>query len=316
MASNTPGADLNEIHLGLILNNGQWTGGMAAAKETYDLRKERVKQDEQAWRIGQTYSMKDAFLQKASELGYSGGVKNVYWTARADFSFTDLDPRFEPISTNNPSDLLVEFNRSTNVDKYLGLSAKSIKSPTGRAPFKNKGMNEIQKELLGGTQLTSFITEQTTEFLNMYPRYSTTASARKSQIAAESKTIKDAIAKYANDYMYAGLQEVLIKGLKSAGDIDVKYYCLNNLYDVIRLPRFIKVTGRGTTQAQYNASVTDPLNSSAFKALVSNGRVSYEKIGQTSVGIKVGGRKILKMRFKFESTPMATTMKFSVEYWD
>lgn len=316
MASNTPGADLNEIHLGLILNNGQWTGGMAAAKDTYDLRLSRVNQAEQTWRIGQTYSMKDAFLQKASELGYNGGVKNVHWTARADFSFTDIDPRFEPVSKNNPSDLLVEFNNSTNVDNFLGLSAKSVRSPTGRAPFKNKGMNEIQTELLGGTQLTTFISEQTTQFLNMYPRYSSTATVRKNQIRAESTTIQDAIAKYANDYMYSGLQDVLINGLRSAGDIDVKYYCLNNLYDVIRLPRFVKVTGRGTTQQQYNATVTDPLNSSAFRSLCSNGRVTYEKVGQTTVGIKVSNRRILKMRFKFESVPMATTMKFSVEYWD
>ena len=67
---------------------------------------------------------------------------------------------------------------------------------------------------------------------------------------------------------------------------------------------------------RYNATVTDPLNSSAFRSLVSNGRVTYEKIGQTTVGIKVSNRRILKMRFKYESTPMATTMKFSVEYWD
>lgn len=316
MASNTPGADLNEIHLGFILNNGEWTGGMEAAKPTYDLRKSSVNKDEQTWRIGQTYSMKDAFLQKASELGYGGGVKNVHWTARADFSFTDINPRFEAISKNNPSDLLVEFNRSTNVDNFLGLSAKSVRSPTGRAPFKNKGMNEVQTELLGGTQLTTFISEQTTHFLNMHPKYSSVASARKTQIKAESETIQKDIAGYANDYMYAGLQDVLIKGLQSAGDIDVKYYCLNNLYDVIRLPRFVKVTGRGTTQNAYNAVVTDPLNSSAFRSLVSNGRVTYEKLGQTSVGIKVSNKRILKMRFKFESTPMATPMKFSVEYWD
>lgn len=313
MASNTPGADINEIHLGFLLNGGNWTGGMTAAKSTYDTRISQVPQNEKIWRIGQTYAMRDAFLEKAASLGYYD-VKDVHWTARQGFDFKSINSNYEAESKENPSDLLVIFDRSTNIDKNLGLSAKSIQSPTGQAPFKNKGMKEIQGELLDGTSLTDFIDEQTKIFLKTHPKLSKTASTRKSQIEKLSKTMQEDIKKYANTYVYPGLQDILIKGLQGVGDIDVKYYVLNNLYDTIKLPRFIKVTGRGTNPP-YNAIVSDPLSSADFKALISNDPISYEKIGETSVGIKIKGNKLFKIRFKYSSTALSSSMKLSVEYW-
>lgn len=313
MASNTPGADINEIHLGFLLNGGNWTGGMSAAKQTYDTRISQVPQKEQEWRIGQTYAMADAFLKKAESLGYFG-VKDVHWTARQGFDFKAINSNYEAESKENPSDLLVIFERSTSIDSNLGLSAKSIQSPTGQAPFKNKGMKEIQEELLGGDSLTTFIEEQTNAFLRTHPKLSKTASTRKNQIESLSKTMQEDVKKYANKYVYPGLQDILIKGLKKTGDIDVKYYVLNNLYDTIKLPRFIKVTGRGTNPP-YNAVVSDPLSSSDFKALISNDPITYEKIGETSVGIKIRGNKLFKIRFKYSSTAMSSSMKLSVEYW-
>ena len=314
MASNTPGADINEIHLGFILNGGNWTGGIAAAKDTYDKRIASVKEEEKIWRIGQTYAMAEEFLKKAAQLGYSGGVKDVHWTARQGFNFQAINENYEAESKQNPSDLLIEFNRSTNIDSNLGLSAKSIQSPTGQAPFKNKGMKEIQSELLKGTQLTDFITEQTNTFLRQHPNLSSNANTRKNQVKALSETMQKDISGYANTYVYPRLQDILINGLRSAGDIDVKYYILNNLYDTIKLPRYIKVTGRGT-KPPYNAVVSDPLSSSDFKALISNDRISYEKIGNTSVGIKISSNKLFKIRFKYESISMSSTMKLSVEFW-
>lgn len=251
--------------------------------------------------------------KKRLSLGYYD-VKDVHWTARQGFDFKAINSNYEAESKENPSDLLVIFDRSTNIDKNLGLSAKSIQSPTGQAPFKNKGMKEIQEELLDGNSLTDFIEEQTKTFLKTHPNLSKTASTRKNQIEKLSKTMQEDIKKYANTYVYPGLQDILIKGLKNIGDIDVKYYVLNNLYDTIKLPRFIKVTGRGTAPP-YNAVVSNPLSSSDFKALISNDSISYEKIGETSVGIKIKGNKLFKIRFKYSSTAMSSSMKLSVEYW-
>lgn len=313
MAANTPGADLNEIHLGFLLNGGEWSGGMAAAKTTYDKRLEQVSEAEKTWRIGQTYAMRDEFLKKASQLGYHN-VKDVHWTARQGFDFRAINPKYEAESKENPSDLLVVFERASGIDKNLGLSAKSIQSPTGEAPFKNKGMNEIQTELLKGNLLTDFIDEQTKKFLQMYPDLSKTAATRKTQIQKLSATQQKYVNEWANKNVYEGLQDILIKGLKNIGDIDVKYYVLNNLYDTIKLPRFIKVTGRGT-KPPYNASVSDPLSSSDFKALSSNDSITYEKVGGTSVGMKIKGNRLFKIRFKYSSTAMASSMKLSVEYW-
>ena len=41
----------------------------------------------------------------------------------------------------------------------------------------------------------------------------------------------------------------------------------------------------------------------------------FEKVGNESIGVKAGNKKILKMRFKYESEKLASSMKMSGDPW-
>ena len=79
------------------------------------------------------------------------------------------------------------------------------------------------------------------------------------------------------------------------------------------MPRYVKVTGRGT-RAPYTAVVDDPLNNDKLRKLASDA-ITFEAVGNDSVGVKAGAKKIMKMRFKYESQKLASTVKMSGDPW-
>jgi len=78
-------------------------------------------------------------------------------------------------------------------------------------------------------------------------------------------------------------------------------------------PPYVKVTGRGT-KAPYSASIEDPLNNPKLKAILDD-KIMFESVGNDSVGVKAGSKKILKMRFKYESEKLASSLKMSGDPW-
>ena len=80
----------------------------------------------------------------------------------------------------------------------------------------------------------------------------------------------------------------------------------------IMLPSYVKVTGKGT--ANFSADVMDPVNNPKLKALTTN-TITLEKVGNESIGVKAGDKKIMKIRFKFESEKMASSIKLSGDPW-
>ena len=79
------------------------------------------------------------------------------------------------------------------------------------------------------------------------------------------------------------------------------------------MPPYIKVTGMGS-RPPYTAKVEDPLANPKMKKLREE-KISLEKVGNESIGIKAGNTKIMKMRFKFESEKLASSLKMSGEPW-
>jgi len=49
--------------------------------------------------------------------------------------------------------------------------------------------------------------------------------------------------------------------------------------------------------------------------LFSKNPIKLEKVGNESIGVSAGGKKIMKMRFKFESEKMASSVKLSGDPW-
>jgi hypothetical protein len=77
-------------------------------------------------------------------------------------------------------------------------------------------------------------------------------------------------------------------------------------------PPYIKVTGFGN-KPPYTAKVTDPLDNEKLDAL--SKPIKFEKIGNDSVGVKAGNIRIMKMRIKFESEKLASSVKLSGDPW-
>ena len=91
-------------------------------------------------------------------------------------------------------------------------------------------------------------------------------------------------------------------------------------------PVYVKVTGRGTAAKGYNASASDPNKNEQFKALMAADSFRFHTTNTTSKRVKnndweatigveavAAGKatRILKMRFKFESEKLASSLKMS-----
>ena len=81
----------------------------------------------------------------------------------------------------------------------------------------------------------------------------------------------------------------------------------------ILYPPYIKVTGQGN-KVPYTASVMDPTENEKLSALQKY-NISLETVGNESIGVKAGDKKIMKIRFKFESEKMASSLKLSGDPW-
>jgi hypothetical protein len=77
----------------------------------------------------------------------------------------------------------------------------------------------------------------------------------------------------------------------------------------------VKVTGMGTKSGSITAKVDDPLKNDKLAA-ITGGNITLQKVGNESIGVSAGGKKILKMRAKFESEKLASTIKFSGDPWN
>lgn len=332
-SKNTHFSDLNETRMGYILNGNKWTGSLSAAKATHDLKNSLdsgFSEVDKTRAIGQAQAMASAFLSWANSNGYRG-VKDVHWTARPGFSFTAIDSRWEEVSKNHPADLLIEFNNSGSSKSpsgnFLGVSMKAIKKKTGEAPVKNPGVKKIARFAgLNENHFSNIIKEGVEVILNKYPTLQKGKTLLvkeevKGQLSRTDNGGKE-VAKFIQDEKVRCLSQCrddLLKGFKSKGSGEVMIYILSDLLDTDRIPRYVKVTGRGNANGPWTASVEDPVNNPKFLALMNDSaRFSYEIAGGDtgfSFGVKKGSKKIIRIRFKFESTPFASALKMSIEPW-
>ena len=121
--ANTVLSDINEIYIGFILAGNKWFDD--AAKNHYNSRTKIALPNETLDAQGKSIAMAAEFLSWAKKNGYSGRVKDVWWTARPGSMSSavgkDVDQK------KNPTDILVLFT-SGPADGFLGLSAKATKT--------------------------------------------------------------------------------------------------------------------------------------------------------------------------------------------
>lgn len=301
-ANNTDLADVNEIHTAFVLNNNKYPD--KASEAQVDKKVKLMTLDQVFVQCGRAEVMSKEFMKWARANGYKGSIKSVHWTARPGFSFKAV-VGYDVDQKKNPSDVLVEFTDK----KFLGLSAKSTKGK-GDIGFKNPGMGTVERDLQ--IRLKPILTAAEDELVKEFS-LPTSASQRKVAIRADDK-IK-AAAEESGTKVLNKMRDEMLRRVTQLTEKQRKDYIINSWIDAggAIMPYYVKVTGRGN-KAPFTASVEDPLDNDKIKAL-NTSRVTFVPVGNDSIGVKAGEKKLLKMRFKFESQKLGSGIKMSGDPW-
>ena len=297
--ANTDIADVNEIQLGYFLSNN-WRNFVdsPAAKKQLALKKKKVGDAEYATQTGRAETMAKEIISWSKKNGYNGKVAKVWWTARPNVLSKAVGTQVD--SRKNPTDVLVQFTDG----EFLGLSAKTTKTQ-GDIGFKNPGLGTIEKNL--NVKLGAPAQEAIDKFSKDFD-VSKSAAARKKEIRADKAKVDKA-----NQYGAIVLNKIrdnLFTRLKKMDNNVLMSYLLNDWMDAkSSYPRYIKVTGM-----KRGAKVEDPMANSKITAL-STSKIKLTKVGNDSVGVQAGNKRVMKMRVKYESQKLASTIKFSGDPW-
>lgn len=297
--ANTDSADVNEIQLGYFLSN-DWKNFVdrSEAQTQLQTKRRKVGDDEYNVQTLKAKDMADEVLKWARANGYVGGVVKVWWTARPGVLASAVGREVD--SRKNPTDILVQFKDG----QFLGLSAKSTKTQ-GDIGFKNPGLGTIEKKL---GKMDPYAQNAVDELMKKHGGLSKTASSRKREIRANKVIAADA--EVLGTRVLNQIRDDLYDKLSKMDQSSLMDYILDDWMDAKAVyPRYIKITGMRT-----GAKVEDPLANSKISALTSE-KIKLSKVGNDSVGIEAGQKRIMKMRAKYESQKLATSIKFSGDPW-
>ena len=302
---NTLAADVNEIYLGYYALGGTWKGFMNAkeAEEAIKVRSSQLSPEVMEDQKERAKVMAVESLKWAAANGYEGSLQKAWWTARPGILAKAVG--YEVDSRRNPTDTLFEFSDGS----FLGISAKSTKG-SGDIGFKNPGIGSLSKAI--GVDLMSFVMKKEQDIIKKHGLPASTKE-RKLFIRANpklrEKTIKVGIE------VLGTLRNALYDHFKKTFNKDTFEKHIKEMWlDASGAdPYYIKVTGHGTA-GNYTASIHDPVNNDKLKALSSE-KISMTPVGNDSIGVSAGGAKIMKMRFKYESEKLASTIKLSGDPW-
>jgi hypothetical protein len=303
-SKNTLGADINEILVGYYCLGETWKGyeNVSYVKQQLEKRKQQVEITEYKDQDGRAKLMAKEIIKWAVQhIGATNVVKKAWWTARPGELSKAVG--FEVDSRKNPTDTLIQFSNG----KFLGISAKSTKSK-GDIGFKNPGIGTIEKAYrIDLSKIKSNIEDKTVIELEL-PK---SLSERKKYIR-ENPHVQVKTTEAGNSILEA-LRNEFLKTLVSLDQEKSKSLLLSQWMDAdISNPPYIKVTGHGKN-GNYSVTILDPVNNPKVESL--NNTISYEPLGRDSIGVTAGGKKIMKMRFKYESEKLASSIKLSGDPW-
>jgi len=305
MVRNTLGADINEILTGYYLLNGNWDGydNPTALQSILLDRKTLVPAEEYKDQDGRAQAMATAIKQWATINGYEGNAEKVWWTARGGILAKAYGKPVD--SKKNPTDILVQFSSG----QFLGISAKSSRRST-RIAFKNPGLGSIEAVL--SLDLSDIHKTRTAMAIKEFG-LPLSQKERKKFVRAHPD-IQTQTQKIGNEIINK-LRDVLNDRLNQLTNEDFKAYLLTYWLDADAVePRYIKVTGAGR-KGSYTAAVVDPLENEKLSAL-SSGDLEAVPVGTNSVGILANTiQKIMRMRFKYESEKLCSSIKLSGDPW-
>ena len=301
--ANTILSDINEIYTGYVLAGNKWFD--PTAKTQYNARVKQAQPHEVADAEGKAVAMAEEFKKWARANGYSSTVKQVWWTARPGSMSSAVG---RPVDQKkNPTDILVRFTTGP-ADGFLGLSAKATQGK-GEIGFKNPGIGTIDKAL--NLKLADEYKNQVEQMVERY-RLPVGATERKLKIRENPRLKLETEA--IGVKILAAMRDELLVRLEKMKQPELMKYLLSDWMDAeVLYPPYIKVTGQGN-KPPYKAIVMDPVSNPKLEAL-GKYKITLENVGNESIGVKAGDKKIMKIRFKFESEKMASSVKLSGDPW-
>ena len=304
-SANTIAADVNEILLGYLLagEGGTFVNGNEA-EETLAARAANLSAQQYEDQKGRAEAMRDSITAWADANGFDGSVQKVWWTARPGVLQQAVgEPR---VSKGNPTDILIQFGD----ESFLGVSAKSTK---GKADigFKNPGVGSIGKSL--GIDLNGVVKAAAQKEMEALGVDHLAAKERKVFIRANP--VLRSRADEMGRIILNMLRDFLLSHLLTLDDEEVREHLVQNWLDADGIyPYYIKTTGHGSVNKGFGARVEDPIKSDKYKALMSED-ITLTRVGNDSIGVLAGGKRIMKMRFKYESQKLASSLKMSGDPW-
>ena len=301
-AKNTDVADVNEILLGYYLAGGNWRGyeDSSSVQKQFERKLTKITPKQHQEQEDRAKRMAETVLIWSKKNGYNGRVAKVYWTARPGALQKAVGNK-NKVDSGNPTDILIKFTDG----EFLGISAKSTLKNSDIG-FKNPGMGTVERNL--GIQLSSYKSEAETKFIETYdlPKGQ---KDRKAAIRANPEILSKA--NEIGSAVMSTMRDTLLSTLNSMNDETAKNYLLKDWMDAsdVVYPLYIKVTGM-----RDKVSVENPLQNDKY-ANLTVGDIKFSAIGNESIGVMANGKKIMKIRFKFESQKLASSMKLSGDPW-
>ena len=297
--SQSVAADVNELLFGYYLTNS-WDdfGDSKHVKTEYDNRNKEITSKELEDQDGRAKEMAKVATVWAKKNGYST-ITEKWWPKQNSDMISEVVGY--PVDLDyNPLDILIK----TKTNQFLGFSAKSGKT-TGRIPFKNKGLGTVEKEL--DLELSNVFHIQEQKMLNNFYQIPKIRSKRKIWFKSNIKFYEENICNSVFvKNVFQGIRDKIFEKLNKYSNEELWDYIKEKWMNSNPIdPRYVIVTGRGTN-GKYSASVEDPLSRK-------NTKLEIRKESHDKIRISSGNEKILDMRVKFESTQMATSIKFSGE---
>jgi hypothetical protein len=301
--SNTDAADINEIQLGWYLSDN-WAKFKSSTEAKKQLKTKLAKVGQAVYddQTAKAEAMSKEILKWSRSNGYTGIIEKVWWTARPGVLAEAVGRPVD--SRKNPTDILVKFRGG----EFLGLSAKSTKRMSDIG-FKNPGAGTIQKRL--GLSFKECVNAGIEELLRNNKSLPEKTKDRKEIMMRGqlSFAIVDSIDHYSKKVLNE-IREKLYTKLSKMNQEDLLSFVLDDWMDANETyPRYVKITGM-----RVGAKVEDPLSNSRMTYLATNDIV-LSREGNDAVGISAGQHRIMKMRAKWESQKLASSLKFSGDPW-
>lgn len=301
---NSVGSDINEITTLLWLLGGDWSliRNRRAAEKVLGERVGRSETTDAIDQVNRGIVMGTLGRQWLQNNRGGSFPRSGWWTGRPDAAKAVCG------SKNTPADLVVELGDGS----LLGVSVKSTKLLYKDVGFKNRGIGTLGEVL--GVDFQAPVRDLTSQAVSQL-NLPLTNKARKPWVRTRPGV--QCLTQSLGECLLGVLREMLLQKLLSMDQTELREHLLVHWLDCSGSPLpWIKITGGGS-EGEYSAMITEPLESASTRELSSgDAKVSLQRLGTDTVGVSVGGRRLMRIRWKFESEKLCSPVKVSGEPWD